>query len=122
MSSASQPSVELLIAEMKEFGTFHKKTQRYIRQSLDVAFRRGDPIAVWGRTEEERTISGCRFTITICCWTGCRTRLDRAGGWTSAMSSISIGPITSLAVFDLSNGCLQRLRSVPLPLRAPVRR
>lgn len=46
------------IAEMKEFASFSKATQRYIRRSLDVAFNRGDPISCWGRTfDEEVAIS-----------------------------------------------------------------
>ena len=43
----------LLIAEMKEFASFSKATQRYIRRSLDIAFGRTDPIATWARDEAE---------------------------------------------------------------------
>lgn len=43
----------MLISEMKEFASFSKATQRYIRRSLDVGFGRTDPIATWARDEVE---------------------------------------------------------------------
>ena len=43
----------LLIAEMKEFASVPKATQRYIRRSLDIAFGRSDPITTWARDEGE---------------------------------------------------------------------
>jgi hypothetical protein len=43
----------LLISEMKEFASFSKATQRYIRRSLDVAYGRRDPIECWARDEAE---------------------------------------------------------------------
>ena len=43
----------LLIAEMKEFASFPKATQRYLRRSLDIAFGRSDPIGTWARDEGE---------------------------------------------------------------------
>lgn len=39
----------LAIAEIKEFASFDSGAQRYIRRSLDVAFGRGDAIALWSR-------------------------------------------------------------------------
>lgn len=51
---SSQPAGgALLISEMKEFASFPKSVQRYIRRSLDVAYRRTDPIATWARDEVE---------------------------------------------------------------------
>ena len=38
---------------MKEFGSFGKATQRYIRRSLDVAYGRRDPLECWARDEGE---------------------------------------------------------------------
>ena len=50
----SQPAGgALLISEMKEFASFSKATQRYVRRSLDIAFGRTDPIATWARDEAE---------------------------------------------------------------------
>src|SRR5512139_2064265 len=50
----SQPAGgALLISEMKEFASFPKATQRYIRRSLDVAYGRSDPLETWARDEIE---------------------------------------------------------------------
>src|ERR1044072_2010373 len=48
-----QASGAMLISEMKEFASFAKATQRYIRRSLDVAYGRPDPIEAWARDEGE---------------------------------------------------------------------
>ncbi len=39
----------LAIAEIKEFASFDPGAQRYIRRSLDIAFGRGDAVAIWSR-------------------------------------------------------------------------
>ncbi|RST30911.1 hypothetical protein HMF7854_08705 [Sphingomonas ginkgonis] len=50
----SQPAGgTLLITELKEFASFPKATQRYIRRSLDVAYGRRDAIGCWARDEAE---------------------------------------------------------------------
>jgi hypothetical protein len=43
----------LTLAEMQEFATFAKGTQRYIRRSLDVAFKRADALRLWARDADE---------------------------------------------------------------------
>ena len=54
ITRTSQPANgALLISEMKEFASFAKATQRYIRRSLDVAYGRRDPIECWARDEGE---------------------------------------------------------------------
>ena len=54
ITRTSQPaSGAMLISEMKEFASFAKATQRYIRRSLDVAYGRRDPIECWARDEGE---------------------------------------------------------------------
>src|SRR5881392_1076579 len=54
ITRTSQPaSGAMLISEMKEFASFSKATQRYIRRSLDVAYGRRDPIECWARDEGE---------------------------------------------------------------------
>jgi hypothetical protein len=54
ITRTSQPaSGAMLISEMKEFASFPKATQRYIRRSLDVAYGRRDPIDCWARDEAE---------------------------------------------------------------------
>ena len=47
------PNGAMLISELKEFGSFPKATQRYIRRSLDVAYGRRDAIECWARDEGE---------------------------------------------------------------------
>jgi hypothetical protein len=42
-----------VLMEMAEFAAFAKGTQRYIRRSLDVGLKRGDPIRRWARTPAE---------------------------------------------------------------------
>ena len=54
ITRTSQPaSGAKLISEMKEFASFPKATQRYIRRSLDVAYGRRDAIECWARDEGE---------------------------------------------------------------------
>jgi hypothetical protein len=54
ITRTSQPaSGAMLLSEMKEFASFPKATQRYIRRSLDVAYGRRDPIECWARDEAE---------------------------------------------------------------------
>src|SRR3546814_3094141 len=43
----------LTLAEMKEFASFSKGTQRYIRRSLDVGLGRRDAIKRWSRDVAE---------------------------------------------------------------------
>src|SRR3982750_4022336 len=54
ITRTSQPaSGAMLISEMKEFASFPKATQRYIRRSLDVAYGRRDALGCWARDEGE---------------------------------------------------------------------
>lgn len=106
MSHLSQPRGELYIAEMKEFGSFHKKTQRFIRQSLDVAFRRGDVLQKWGRTQQERDDIRMQMHNYDLLINRIRLRLDRANGVSIGHVEWVIGPLVALATFDLSCGKL----------------
>ena len=56
----------LLIAELKEFASFPKATQRYIRRSLDIGFGRADPIDIWARDEGEA--ASIRSSHSSACW------------------------------------------------------
>jgi hypothetical protein len=106
MSNLQTPLGELLVAEMKEFGTFHKKTQRFIRQSLDVAYNRGDVLAKWGRTQDERDnirLQQHNYQLLL---DRIRLRLDRAGGVSIGHIEWVMGPLVALATFDLSCGKL----------------
>ncbi len=53
-TKTSQPTGGvLLLSEIKEFASFPKATQRYIRRSLDVAYGRSNPVETWSRDEGE---------------------------------------------------------------------
>lgn len=110
MTSVPTPQGELLIMEIKEFASFPKKTQRYIRQSLDVAFNRDDALGRWGRTQEERQfIRNQMHNYTLL--------LDRIRrNIYSEQVSISrvepiMGPLTALSTYDLSGGRLPHFAS-----------
>lgn len=50
MGQHSKPSDgAITLAELREFASFPAATQRYIRRSLDIAFKRGEPSDIWGR-------------------------------------------------------------------------
>jgi len=71
ITRTSQPANgALLISEMKEFASFPKATQRYIRRSLDVAYGRRDAIECWARDEGDRRRSvlshGSTSSSTTC--------------------------------------------------------
>lgn len=106
MSNRSPTKGELFIAEMKEFGTFHKRTQRYIRQSLDVAYNRGDPVLRWGRTEAERANIRTQMHNYNLLLDRIRQRIGRANGVSLGHIEFVLGPLGALTTFDLSMGCL----------------
>ena len=54
ITRTSQPaSGAMLISEMKEFASFPKATQRYIRRSIDVGPARRDAVRRWARDPAE---------------------------------------------------------------------
>jgi hypothetical protein len=54
MSTRTRPaSGSVALAEMKEFASFAKGTQRYIRRSLDVGLDRRDAVRRWSRDPAE---------------------------------------------------------------------
>ena len=56
MASVSGYSAgDLAIAEMREFASFSKGAQRYIRRALDIGLERDDAIARWSRDMVEET-------------------------------------------------------------------
>lgn len=104
----SKPSKgALLLSEMKEFGTFDKKTQRYIRQSLDVAFERGDPLSLWGRNDVERENIRFQQHNYRLLLSRIRTRLTYSSGRVD-MGHVEhiIGPLIAMATFDIQSGTL----------------
>lgn len=95
------------IAEMKEFGAFPKKTQRYIRQSLDVALGRGDPVAKWARNDRERyNITTQQHNYRLV-YDRITVRLQRAGkGVKMEHIEHMVGPLIAIASFDLQGGAI----------------
>lgn len=92
---------------MKEFSHFHKKTQRYIRQSLDVMFERGDPLAKWGRTDIERgNIRNQMHNYRLVAGR-IVTQLARTNGQ-AGIGNIEgmMGSLIAVSTFDISIGCL----------------
>ena len=95
----SQPSGGVsLISELKEFGSFPKSTQRFIRRSLDVAYGRSDPVATWSRDEGE--------TASIRAQTRFYKQLDHLRRHTPDDSSLDriepfLGRLVTLVAFDL---------------------
>lgn len=88
----------MLISEMKEFASFDKATQRYIRRSLDVGIGRTDPIATWARDDIEAasiTAQG-RFYKQL---EHLRIQIPDDSGLD--MLEPFLGMLTTLAAFDL---------------------
>lgn len=106
MTSETKSRGKAFIEEMKEFGTFSKKTQRYIRQTLDVAYRRGDAVATWGRTDEERQNIRTQIHNYNLLLGRIRLRMERGKKIEIGQVENMMGPLVALATFDLSMGCI----------------
>src|SRR5690348_7171620 len=52
-TSARPANGALALSEMREFASFNKGTQRYIRRSLDVGLNRRDAVKRWSRDVAE---------------------------------------------------------------------
>lgn len=57
------PAYPAVLGEMKEFATFPKGVQRYIRCALDIALARADAPARWGRNEPEVDRICCQMRL-----------------------------------------------------------
>ena len=99
ITRTSQPaSGAMLISEMKEFASFPKATQRYIRRSLDVAYGRRDAVKRWSRDPAEA--AGIRAQERI------YARLDHVRSYVPDDSGLDmiepfIGMLITVAAFDL---------------------
>jgi hypothetical protein len=49
----AQAKGQLILSELREFGSFTAAEQRYVRRSLDVAFARQDALSLWSRDRME---------------------------------------------------------------------
>ena len=89
--------------EIKEFATFDKGTQRYIRRSLDVALRRGDVIDKWSRDVVEEAAIKAQVRI----YEGLE-ELRAAVPEDTGLGALQhfIGPLVAMSAFDLGQGRL----------------
>ena len=92
------------IAEMREFARFSPGEQRYIRRSLDIGLGRGDAFRVWARNAEERTAIRSQYVVYQDLKL-LRGAIPKQTGFENV--DRFMGPLTRLAVFDLSQ---ERLR------------
>ena len=88
----------LTLAEMKEFGSFSKATQRYIRRSLDVGLGRRDAIKRWSRDVAEAASIRAQARIY--------QRLDHIRDYVPDDSGLEameplMGPLVTMTAFDL---------------------
>lgn len=97
-TSARSADGTATINELKEFASFDKGTQRYIRRSLDVGFSRRDAIALWGRDPIEA--ASIKAQTRVYC------RLNHLRGTIpddSGLDSIEpfMAPLVTISAFDL---------------------
>ncbi|RIX29371.1 hypothetical protein [Sphingomonas edaphi] len=105
----SQPAGgALLISEMKEFASFPKATQRYIRRSLDVAYGRSNPMETWARDEIEAAAIAAqgRFYKQLD-----HLRLQIPDDSGLDMIEPFLGMLVTLAAFDLGQDRVQNFAS-----------
>jgi len=102
MSSMRRPARgSLTLAEMKEFAAFPAATQRYVRRSLDLGLDRDDALARWSRD----VVEAASIRAQACVYRtlpGIRAMVPIAAG-IEAVEGL-LGPLTSLAAFDLGQG------------------
>nr|WP_295373168.1 hypothetical protein [uncultured Sphingosinicella sp.] len=88
----------LTIAEIKEFASFSKATQRYIRRSLDVGLGRRDAIKRWSRDVAEAASIRAQSRVY--------QRLDHIRDYVPDDSGLEameplMGPLVTMTAFDL---------------------
>jgi hypothetical protein len=92
------PDGALTLVEMKEFASFAKGTQRYIRRSLDVGLGRRDAIKRWSRDVGEAASIRAQERVY--------RRIDHIRDYVPDDSGLDamepmMGPLITLAAFDL---------------------
>ena len=88
----------MTLAEMKEFASFSKGTQRYIRRSLDIGLARRDATQRWSRDVGEA--ASIRAQVKV------YQRLDRVRDFVPDDSGLEemepmMGPLVAMTAFDL---------------------
>jgi len=103
MTTATRASGRRQIEEMKEFASFPKATQRYIRRSLDVGLGRRDAARRWARDPGEQARIRAQAEIYRRL-DAARAALDALGG--SEGADALLAPLIMLTAFDLGEGKL----------------
>jgi hypothetical protein len=103
MSSTANPAGQAAIAEMREFASFPKGTQRYIRRALDIGLDRRDAARRWARDPAEFARIRAQREIY--------RRLDLvratlAGVAGDGSAEAALTPLIALTAFDLGEGRL----------------
>ncbi len=99
MRSQTKPADgALTLAEMKEFATFTKGTQRYIRRSLDIGLGRRDAIQRWSRDVGEAASIRAQSRVY--------QRLDHIRDYVPDDSGLEasepmMAPLVTMTAFDL---------------------
>lgn len=88
----------LTLVELKEFGSFPKGTQRYIRRSLDIGLGRRDALKRWSRDVGEAASIRAQARIY--------QRLDQVRDYVPDDSGLDVmeplmGPLVTMSAFDL---------------------
>lgn len=107
-ATASLRQGSSLLSEMKDFASFPKGTQRYIRRSLDVALGRCDPVARWSRSAAEAG----RIRAQQCLY-GELEAISAIIPVTDDVGAAArlMGPLVALSAFDLAEGRLGSFES-----------
>ena len=91
-------------SEIKEFATFPKGTQRYLRRSIDVALRRGDVVERWARDVVEEAAIKAQMRLY--------DRLDDLRATVPTDTGLEqierfMAPLISITAFDLGQGRIE---------------
>ena len=102
-SRMKQAEGVMTLAEMKEFAGFSAATQRYIRRSLDIGLDREDAMTRWSRDVVEAASIRAQARL----YHALVDLRDIVPG-DSGLDSVEpfLGPLTTLAAFDLGQGRL----------------
>jgi hypothetical protein len=103
VTPATNPGGRNAIEEMKEFATFPKATQRYIRRALDIGLNRRDAARRWARDPAEFARIRAQREIYARLET-VRTMLAETA--TSPREDALPTPLIALTAFDLGEGRL----------------
>lgn len=98
MTHSSKNRGEFAIVEMREFATFPSQTQRYIRRSIDVAFRGEAAISFWSRDQVEGTAIKAQSRLYERVKDLREMIPDR---WSLTVVEPFMGPLVTISAFDL---------------------